>query len=146
MNFKTAVAEPRPDRPATAGLGEREAFRLRDLLPAASLGGAVLILTIAKTLATLPADGSVAVVFPPWSDARANWSAIAAADGRVVRQIAGGTILVAASATPGLADRLRDGPALALINPGAVGGCWTPPPSQTPFDPTPPPPRTNAPI
>ena len=101
----------------------QERCGFRSLLSGLAVGGVMLILTIAKTMTTLPADGSAAVVFPPWSDSAANWSIIAATDARVVRSAAGGMVLVVISDRPGLAQRLKAFNVLAVLNPGGLGGC-----------------------
>ncbi len=93
------------------------------MAPAILLGTFIIFATVIKTVTTLPIDGSVAVVFPPWSSKLANWSVVAAADGLVTRELLGGSILVAIPARPGLADRLAEAETLALINPLAIGGC-----------------------
>jgi hypothetical protein len=76
-------------------------------------------------------DSAVAAVFPPWWDRSRAATAIASADGLILRSGAIDTILVVrpGPVVPGsvqLADRLRAAGALLVINADAARGCLEP--------------------
>lgn len=75
--------------------------------------------------ADLPADrqGTVAAVFPPGTDRAVALTAVAEADGLVVRGGGWGSVLVAHSDRAGFAGRLRRAGAWLVVDPRSAAGC-----------------------
>ena len=68
----------------------------------------------------------IAAVFPPlWTRAEAA-TAVASADGLIVREGGLPTVLIVRSADPDFTDRLRAHGALLLVDPIAMEGCSAP--------------------
>jgi len=83
-------------------------------------------IAVASLALRLPATSeTAAVVFPPWWTAAQAIAAIASADAAVVRTGIVPTILIVQLTKPGGLKRLRATGAWFILNPQAVGGCFT---------------------
>ena len=69
------------------------------------------------------AQGTVAVVFAPGTSSAAAVSAVAAADGLLVRGGGWSNVLVVRSDQAGFAQRLRDAGAWLVLDPQSAAGC-----------------------
>jgi hypothetical protein len=99
------------------------------LAPALAPAALLVASTVFAAMVQLaPISGQpVAALFPPWwSNSRA-FAAAAATGGAIVRTGAWPTLLVVASASPRLTERLRSAGAWLILNPQALGACTSPP-------------------
>lgn len=96
---------------------------LTDFLPALALMVGGLMAVTWMTVFTAPADGPLAVVFPPGRERMANWSTVLAAGGLVIRERLDGTVLVVQPADAAFAGQVRRLGAWAVIHPRLAGGC-----------------------
>ena len=97
---------------------------LLNLLPAALAGIAMLAVAVFGLLApSADTDTRVAAVFPPWWSARDVMVSLAGSNTVILREGIAPTVLLLASPTPGLPQRLRRAGALLTIDPTAAAGC-----------------------
>jgi len=108
-------------------------MRIRDVIPAAILAAACLLVLAAASLRPLPGQDQVGVVFPPSLDDAQVLARVAEAGARLVRPGAWPFIAVVAVDGPHTLARLEDLGALFTVNPLVLGACLARPtatPSQ----------------
>ncbi|WP_420563093.1 hypothetical protein [Thalassobaculum sp.] len=97
---------------------------LLNFLPAALAGIAMLAVALFGLLAPSgDGDARVAAIFPPWWTARDVMASLDGSDTVILREGIAPSVLLVASPTPGLAQRLRAAGALLTIDPTAAAGC-----------------------
>lgn len=96
---------------------------LTDFLPALALMMGGLMAVTWMTVFAAPAEGPLAVVFPPGRERMANWSTVLAAGGVVIRERLDGTVLVVQPADAAFTLRVRRLGAWAVIHSQRTGGC-----------------------
>lgn len=108
-------------------LRRQDRGRRADLVPALIMAAGAFAAVVVMTVFVTPPGGPVAVVFPPWSGRHANWAAAFAAEGVVVDERLGGTVLVVQPGPDrdpaGFTGRILHAGAWAVVNPLAFGGC-----------------------
>ena len=105
-------------RPSSPSASEAASF-----LPAIALASVVLLLVIRAQIFSGDNDGSVAVLFAPWSSSPARWKSVAASGGWVLGERWGGLVLDIKSDQPDFAGRLNRHGILAVVLPASFVGC-----------------------
>lgn len=116
----TAISQP-AIRPGQTGNARQRGF--------AAIAAVAMLLALSTlpvlAAADLPADrqGTLAVIFPPGTDKAVALTAVAEAEGLVVRGGGWGSVLVAHSDRAGFAGRLRRAGAWLVVDPQTAAGC-----------------------